>query len=197
MPERHSDAVTEVSEILYDAAEAFDYTPSERKAWVRAQLEDFWAGRADEAIADLHILQMATDNYRLQKLFGYATRFADAIDYQTYKDNGWTIGSGEVESTHRFIPQERLKLPGAWWHPNNVNPTLALRVVRANLWWTTSMYGVCTKGRLSYELMGTNRSNEITPGFGRELIHVRMFEGRHSVVKTMIWSRHRPKVLSP
>jgi len=29
------------------------------------------------------------------------------------------IGSGEVESAHRYVIQERLKLPGAWWaHPN-------------------------------------------------------------------------------
>jgi hypothetical protein len=25
------------------------------------------------------------------------------------------IGSGEIESTHRYIVQQRLKLPGAWW----------------------------------------------------------------------------------
>ena len=41
-------------------------------------------------------------------------------------------GSGEVESAHRTIPQERLKLPGTWWHPDAVNLMLALRVVRVN-----------------------------------------------------------------
>jgi hypothetical protein len=31
--------------------------------------------------------------------------------------------------------QERLKIPGACWHPDTVNPMLALRVIRANGWW--------------------------------------------------------------
>jgi hypothetical protein len=33
------------------------------------------------------------------------------------------IGSGEIESAHRYIAQKRLKLPGAWW-----------RVERAETW---------------------------------------------------------------
>ena len=45
------------------------------------------------------------------------------------------IGSGEIESAHRYVIQERLKVPGAWWHADNVAPMLALRVVRANGDW--------------------------------------------------------------
>jgi hypothetical protein len=33
------------------------------------------------------------------------------------------------------IPQKRLKIPRATWHPNTINPMLALRVIRANDWW--------------------------------------------------------------
>ncbi|MBE9169897.1 hypothetical protein IQ238_21005 [Pleurocapsales cyanobacterium LEGE 06147] len=36
---------------------------------------------------------------------------------------------------HRYIPQERLKIPGATWHPDTINPMLAKRVIRANNWW--------------------------------------------------------------
>ena len=43
--------------------------------------------------------------------------------------------SGEIESAHRYIPQKRLKIPGATWHPDNINPMLALRIIRANNWW--------------------------------------------------------------
>ena len=69
------------------------------------------------------------------------------------------IGSGacpsarsEIESSHRYIPQKaerprrgflgvrthqaRLKIPGATWHPQTINPMLALRVLRANDWWS-------------------------------------------------------------
>jgi hypothetical protein len=28
-----------------------------------------------------------------------------------------------------------MKLPGAWWDPDNMNAMLAMRVTRANGWW--------------------------------------------------------------
>lgn len=58
----------------------------------------------------------------------------DSIEYAKYRDNGWSTASGEVESAHRHIVQVRLKIPGAWWHPNNVPNILALRMLKANNW---------------------------------------------------------------
>jgi hypothetical protein len=45
------------------------------------------------------------------------------------------IGSGEIESAHRYLIQKRLKLPGAWWQAANAESMLALRVNRANHEW--------------------------------------------------------------
>jgi hypothetical protein len=33
------------------------------------------------------------------------------------------------------VVQVRLKIPGAWWHPDNVQNILALRMLKANSWW--------------------------------------------------------------
>ena len=65
----------------------------------------------------------------------YLSRFRDALHYDKYRSLGLPIGSGEIESAHRYIPQKRLKIPGATWHPDTINPMLALRVIRANDWW--------------------------------------------------------------
>lgn len=65
----------------------------------------------------------------------YLERFKDACKYRIFRYIGLPIGSGEIESAHRYIPQKRLKIPGATWHPNTINPMLALRVIRANNWW--------------------------------------------------------------
>ncbi|MFZ4702281.1 MAG: hypothetical protein ACOYMG_19740, partial [Candidatus Methylumidiphilus sp.] len=54
------------------------------------------------------------------------------LDYQGALEKGLPIGSGEIESAHRHVIQERLKLPGAWWTPANVEAMLALRLARAN-----------------------------------------------------------------
>jgi len=47
------------------------------------------------------------------------------------------IGSGEIESAHRYVIQERLKLSGCWWKLENATTMLALRVLRANGDWDT------------------------------------------------------------
>lgn len=54
------------------------------------------------------------------------------LDYQCALEKGLPVGSGEIESAHRYVIQERIKLPGAWWTPTNVEAMLALRLARAN-----------------------------------------------------------------
>ncbi|MBK1630437.1 ISKra4 family transposase, partial [Thiohalocapsa halophila] len=39
-------------------------------------------------------------------------------------------------SAHRYVVQQRLKRPGAWWTPDNAEAMLALRLVRANGQWS-------------------------------------------------------------
>ncbi len=38
---------------------------------------------------------------------------------------------------HRHVIQARMKLPGAWWKEETMNPILALRTLRTNDWWET------------------------------------------------------------
>jgi len=57
------------------------------------------------------------------------------LDYQGAIAKGLPIGSGEVESAHRYVIQERLKKAGAWWSPCNAEFMLALREVRVNHGW--------------------------------------------------------------
>ncbi len=62
----------------------------------------------------------------------YLRNRLDQLDYQGAIEQGLPIGSGEIESAHRYIIQERLKLPGAWWSPVHIETMLALRLNRAN-----------------------------------------------------------------
>jgi hypothetical protein len=45
------------------------------------------------------------------------------------------IGSGEIESAHRYVFQNRLKIAGGWWKMENLGKMIALRVLRANGGW--------------------------------------------------------------
>lgn len=65
----------------------------------------------------------------------YLSRRQDQLHYQDAITRKLPIGSGEVESAHRYVVQQRLKRPGAWWTPNNAQSMLALRLNRANRQW--------------------------------------------------------------
>ena len=56
---------------------------------------------------------------------------------QTAGEHRLPIGSGEVESTHRHLLQQRLKIPGAWWKKETAADMAQLRVMRANKEWQT------------------------------------------------------------
>jgi len=63
------------------------------------------------------------------------SRRQNQLDYPSALANDLPIGSGEIESAHRYIVQKRLKLPGAWWCAANADHMLALRLNRANRQW--------------------------------------------------------------
>lgn len=65
----------------------------------------------------------------------YISNRIHQLDYKGAIAAGLPIGSGEIESAHRYVIQARLKLAGAWWKVKNVTKMLALRVLRANGDW--------------------------------------------------------------
>ncbi|GAK58181.1 hypothetical protein U27_05154 [Candidatus Vecturithrix granuli] len=120
---------------LYETAEAVGLSQQERVAWVKTRLDAICAGDVGTVKAELEETYANAPHDRVRRFLEYLTRFADAVDYDHFTKHGYPIGSGEVESAHKMIPQKRLKLPGACWHPDSINPMVALRIVRANEWW--------------------------------------------------------------
>jgi hypothetical protein len=119
---------------LYDTAEAMGLEGGYRHGWVRQQIDLIDGGNVSQVLQTLTLYQ-GQGNERVQNLHQHLERFSDAVHYDHFRAQGLPIGSGEVESAHRYIPQKRLKIPGASWHPNTINPMLALRIIRANNWW--------------------------------------------------------------
>ncbi len=103
-------------------------------------VKDFLLSLIDSGQVELVIKKL--QDYRgpnakkIENLANYLIRFKDCVDYDKFKTLGLPIGSGEVESAHKYIPQKRLKIAGATWHPETINPMLALRIIRANNWWS-------------------------------------------------------------
>ncbi len=138
---------------LYAGAEAIGLTGIERHTWVSNKLHLIDSGRVKLVILQLKSYQ-GQGIKRIINLSEYLERFSDAVHYERFLAQGFPIGSGEVESAHRYIPQKRLKIPGATWHPDTVNPMLALRIIRANDWWEDFW----TKQSASHEKPNTRKS---------------------------------------
>lgn len=120
---------------LYETAEAMCLSKEQSKSWVDHKKNLAWTGETEELKRNLKNEYERTNVDSLRKLLGYVERFQCCISYGKYKELGYPIGSGEVESSHRYITQKRLKIAGACWLKENINPMLALRILKTNNWW--------------------------------------------------------------
>jgi hypothetical protein len=71
----------------------------------------------------------------VRRCYRYIKNRPGQFDYKGALDNDLPIGSGEIESAHRYVTQQRLKIAGAWWKENNAQNMLGLRTLRANNKW--------------------------------------------------------------
>jgi Uncharacterised protein family (UPF0236) len=65
----------------------------------------------------------------------YLSNHSPFLDDRGALAAGLPMGSGEIESAHRYILQKRVKISGAWWKLENLSKMLALRLLRANGGW--------------------------------------------------------------
>ena len=56
----------------------------------------------------------------------------DRVDYKFYRNGGYPMGRGGIESSNKTICHVRLKRSGAWWYVEKANQILALRCAKYN-----------------------------------------------------------------
>lgn len=120
-------------------AEAAPYCSTDADAWLELRQEELKANRAAKVLEALlpHLEYPGTqgEHTPVRKAHRYLSNRLNQVDYAGALEKKRPIGSGEIESAHRFVVQARLKKPGAWWKAENVDPMLALRVTRLNGGW--------------------------------------------------------------
>lgn len=129
-------------EHLTEAGEALEkLTGIPAQQWARDAMSKLETGDVASVVEELHAAwegsgpEEASRDDALRLAAGYFEHNADAVAYAEYRERGWSTASSEVESCHASIVQPRLKISGAFWHPDNVDNILALRVLKANGWW--------------------------------------------------------------
>ncbi len=128
-----------VCEYLGAAAAIIAGEAPARSAWMDEQKERLKTQQADNVLQALqpHLepAHVADSEAAVRQCHRYLSHRQGQLNYQSALARGLPIGSGEIESAHRYIVQKRLKLPGAWWCAANAEHMLALRLNRANRQW--------------------------------------------------------------
>jgi hypothetical protein len=150
-----------VCEYLSAAAKTIAPDAAAGKAWMEAQKDALKTGRVEEVLGSLdphrEAPEVGDDQAPVRTCHRYLSARKDQLKYREALAEGLPIGSGEIESAHRYVAQKRLKLPGAWWLVAHAEHMLALRINRLNGDWETYWAALAANPRASANL---NRPEE-------------------------------------
>ena len=123
----------------YLAAAAPRTNEQQQKKWLKKQKQ---ALKKNQILEVLNNLSTRMEPEHLADKFApirvctrYIKNRLDYLDYKSAIDADLPIGSGKIESAHRYVIQKRLKLTGSWWTVEKANDMLALRILRVNNDW--------------------------------------------------------------
>ncbi len=66
------------------------------------------------------------------KVITYLENNQERMDYAYYREQGWMIGSGPIESAHRTVLQVRMKRSGQRWANHGCDNMIKLRLIMKN-----------------------------------------------------------------
>jgi hypothetical protein len=130
---------------IWDAANAtFGERTHKSKQWVEIRLDHLWDGNAHSVVKALQNLDLehkaVTDVVRQTPEY-FNTR-QSKMDYARFRQQGFPIGSGTVESGINTVVHHRMKRPGRGWVRNHAQAMLAglseLHSGRFDLMWQST-----------------------------------------------------------
>jgi len=110
------------------AKHIFKMDESKYRPWVDRICLELKASRHAEVLAELEAFGEETSGKCPVNLKTYIQNNVNNIDYASYLENGYFIGSGAIESGNKTVLQHRLKNAGMRW---NIKPAQCLLTLRA------------------------------------------------------------------
>lgn len=138
-----------VCEYLSAASKTIAPDPAAAKIWMEAQKDALKTGRpwavTGALLPHCESLDVSDEQAPVRVCHRYLSARRDQLNYREAIAEGLPIGSGEIESAHRYVAQKRLKLPGAWWLVAHAEHMLALRINRLNGDWDSYWAGFAAR----------------------------------------------------
>ena len=111
---------------------------AKREQWVEKQckvmLEED-SGKVIKVLSKLPPAKNKSIKKQKQTLIAYYNENRKRMRYSAFKKRGMLIGSGPIESAHRNVLQERMKLSGQRWTKEGFQQVANLRVVKQSNRW--------------------------------------------------------------
>lgn len=113
-----------LKENVYGFAKAkFRQDPAKYTSWAEQVCAQLECGCWENVLAGLDPEEQYDNTVNL---YHYIDSNRGHIDYPRYKEMGWFIGSGAVESGNKVVLQKRLKQAGMRWNPDTAQYLLTL-----------------------------------------------------------------------
>ena len=109
----------------------------QRKRWMDKQKKSLLNNKAEIVLSVIGQQQGRTEVAEKQRkaVISYYENNLKRMQYKTFREAGYMIGSGPIESAHRTIVQQRLKLSGQKWSIKGAQQIVNLRAYqKSNRW---------------------------------------------------------------
>jgi hypothetical protein len=120
-------------------------------------------------INELRLLQRQHPDHPEGETIELAIRYLEKrepmLDYPRFRRQQIPIGSGNVESAHKVVMQQRMKQAGMRWAEESVNPMLTLRTALCNQTWKATWQEIEAQvRRKKYPTQATLKKTVTQPG---------------------------------
>jgi hypothetical protein len=117
------------------AKHIFKMDEARYEPWTKDICEKLKASRSGYVLKELEPFKDKKPTGCPVNLYGYITNNQKNIDYVAYREKGYFIGSGAIESGNKIVLQDRLKRAGMRWNTTTAQAMLTLKSkAESNLW---------------------------------------------------------------
>ncbi len=109
----------------------------QRTEWISQMRNELRENKVESVISKISAMRSRNEKAKeaKRKLIKYYIDHADRMMYKSYRDQGLLIGSGPIESAHRNVLQQRMKLSGQKWTVDGANAMANLRCYQKSGAW--------------------------------------------------------------
>lgn len=126
-------------EHLCEFAKLYFREEKKRSDWIDIQCLLLLNDKSDKVIKNIEQLDYSRKNEKIKKardsLTSYYSNNFKRMQYKSFREKGLMIGSGPIESAHRHVIQQRLKLSGQRWTIKGAQQIANLRVANKSDEW--------------------------------------------------------------